>query len=466
MVAEMAHPLPAPHPDDAAAGVRWLIRLRWVAAAGVAGGAAGLPVVAARTGVPVVGSTAPLLGLAGAIAAYNLGFWVAWRRRTASPGQVRAAAVAQIALDLVALSLLLHASGGVENPLVVAYAFHVVIAAMLLSPRAAYITAGAGLGLALALATAELAGWVPHRPLVRVLPGDLYAHPAFVANVAVSLAVLLAAVAYITATIARRLAAREQALAAATELLAAAERRKSQYVLMVAHTVDTVLADVRQALAVVDREMRDEVSERVRTMLARVQTWVAGLETFVRDVLDLSSLRAAGELPRSYVYVPRLPYEAAADLRDLARSREVTVDVTSPAHVPPVFANASALLQALRNLLRNAITFSHQGGRVEARVEVDADRLRVVVADRGPGIAPEDLPHIFERFYRADRTRHAAPGRGLGLAIVKYVAEAHGGDVAVSTRLGEGSTFTLALPLSDHTRRLATGPVGTEVPSR
>lgn len=79
---------------------------------------------------------------------------------------------------------------------------------------------------------------------------------------------------------------------------------------------------------------------------------------------------------------------------------------------------------------------------------VDADRLRVIVADDGPGIAPEDPPHIFEEFYRAERTRHLAPGRGLGLAIVKYVAELHGGEVTMSTRVGEGSTFTLTLPVA------------------
>lgn len=433
---------------DAAAGIRWLIRLRWLAVAGVVAAVGALPQAAALAQTPLVGSTAPVLALAGAIGAYNLGFWLAWHRRTAAAARARSAVIAQIVLDLVALSALLHVSGGLENPLVVAYTFHVVIAAVLLSPRAAYATAGAGFLLATTLAVAEMNGWLPHRPLVQVLPGDLYARPAFVVNAVLSLSVLLGAVAHVTATIAHRLAVREQALAAAVEQLAAAERRKSQYVLMVAHTVDTAVGDVRQALEVVDRDVRGEGTERVRTMLARVQTWMAGLETFVRDVLDLSSLRAAGELPRTPTYLPRLLYEAAGDLRDLARARDVTLDLHSPTHVPPVFANAPALLQALRNLLRNAIMFSQAGGRITARIEADAARLHVVVSDQGPGIAPDDLPHIFEEFYRAERTRHLVPGRGLGLAIVKYVAEVHGGEVTVTSRVGEGSTFTLTLPVA------------------
>ncbi|MDR7482320.1 MAG: HAMP domain-containing sensor histidine kinase [Armatimonadota bacterium] len=435
-------------PDDAA-GVRWLIRVRWLAAAAVALAAAALPAAAARAGVPLAGRTGPIAALAVAIAAYNAVFWLRWRRRRAvTRADTHPTVVAQIALDLVALSALLHASGTVENPLIVAYVFHVVIAATLLSPRAAFLTAGAGLLLAGSLSLAEMTDLLPHRPLVRLLPSDLYRRPAYVGNILLSLLVLLATTAYITATIARRLADRERALAAATDLLAASERRKSQYVLMLAHTVDTALGDARQALAVVDGQMRGEVSERARAMLARVQTWLAGLETFVRDVLDLSSLRAAGDLPRSHVYVPRVLYEAVSDLRDVAAERGCVLDVQVPARVPPVFANGPALLQALRNLLRNAVVFGRPGGRVVARIEVDADRLRVVVADDGPGIAPEDLPFIFDEFYRAERTRHLVPGRGLGLAIVKYVAEIHGGDVTVSTRVGEGSTFTLTLPVA------------------
>ena len=100
---------------------------------------------------------------------------------------------------------------------------------------------------------------------------------------------------------------------------------------------------------------------------------------------------------------------------------------------------------ALANLLENALKFTPQGGIVTIGAEVIGDEVRVWVRDSGPGIAPKDLPYIFERFYRGRDVDTA--GSGLGLAIVQQIAVANGGRVYVTSSLGEGSTFTLAVPI-------------------
>jgi signal transduction histidine kinase len=106
------------------------------------------------------------------------------------------------------------------------------------------------------------------------------------------------------------------------------------------------------------------------------------------------------------------------------------------------------LERAVTNLLENAIKYTPEGGRVCLSVAADDEMLRIQVTDNGIGIPADDLPRIFERFYRVDRSRsREMGGTGLGLSIVKHVAHVHGGSVEVSSTPGQGSTFTLKLPL-------------------
>jgi two-component system phosphate regulon sensor histidine kinase PhoR len=105
------------------------------------------------------------------------------------------------------------------------------------------------------------------------------------------------------------------------------------------------------------------------------------------------------------------------------------------------------LEQAVANLVDNAVKYSEPGGRVEVSARANAEALEISVRDQGCGIAREHLPRIFERFYRVDKARsRKLGGTGLGLAIVKHIAQAHGGEVDVKSRPGEGSTFTIRLP--------------------
>jgi two-component system phosphate regulon sensor histidine kinase PhoR len=106
----------------------------------------------------------------------------------------------------------------------------------------------------------------------------------------------------------------------------------------------------------------------------------------------------------------------------------------------------------LLNLVENAITYTPPGGQIELSLAVADGMARLAVRDSGPGIAPEELTRIFERFYRLDRARaRRTGGAGLGLAIVRWIAEAHGGRVEVESRVGQGSTFTVLLPIPDQT---------------
>jgi signal transduction histidine kinase len=113
--------------------------------------------------------------------------------------------------------------------------------------------------------------------------------------------------------------------------------------------------------------------------------------------------------------------------------------------VPTVNADEGRLLQLLANLVMNAIKFTEAGGRITVGARLERGSVVLCVEDTGPGIPPEHLPHIFERYWHAKRTARTR-GSGLGLAIVKGITEAHGGTVTVKSEVGKGTTFAITLP--------------------
>ena len=138
--------------------------------------------------------------------------------------------------------------------------------------------------------------------------------------------------------------------------------------------------------------------------------------------------------------------------------RDIRVEI--PEDLPPVRGEAARLAQVFANLVHNAVKFSPAGTEVRVGVRRDGRMLEGWVADDGPGISPADQSRIFERFYKADRTRTAGGGTGLGLAIARHVVEGHGGVIRVESEEGRGATFAFTIPISDapaDRARLATG---------
>src|SRR5262249_53044232 len=114
-----------------------------------------------------------------------------------------------------------------------------------------------------------------------------------------------------------------------------------------------------------------------------------------------------------------------------------------------VVGDAARLRRLFRSLLANAVKYTDAGGTIGIRSALGADAVRVSIRDSGIGIPPESLPHVFERFYRADPARSRdTGGSGLGLSLAQWIAEAHGGSIAVESAVGRGSTFTVTLPLA------------------
>jgi signal transduction histidine kinase len=176
----------------------------------------------------------------------------------------------------------------------------------------------------------------------------------------------------------------------------------------------------------------------------------ARLGRLVDDLLALTRFDAGQAMIDRRLIDPATVLAAAHERMQIAAAEQgVELSLTAKP-LPPLPADPDRLLQVMTNLIANAIQHTARGGRILVAGQADAEWLRLTVEDNGPGIAPEHLPRIFERFYRADPARPAAAGRGsgLGLAIAEEIVRAHGGRVDVWSQPGVGSRFTVVLPLA------------------
>ena len=172
------------------------------------------------------------------------------------------------------------------------------------------------------------------------------------------------------------------------------------------------------------------------------------LSRLVEDLRTLS-LSDAGELSLHLASqaAGELLERAAAWHRAEAASRGIALAVEVQPDLPPVCGDVDRLAQVLHNLLSNALRHTPEGGRIALSAQAEGEGVRLAVADTGSGIAPEDLPRVFDRFYRSDASRQRqSGGSGLGLAIAKSLVEAHGGRIWAESELGRGATFCLTLP--------------------
>jgi signal transduction histidine kinase len=257
-----------------------------------------------------------------------------------------------------------------------------------------------------------------------------------------------------------RFVSREQEMRESLEEL---NRVKSDFVNSVSHELRTPLTSILGYVEILHDGYGGSLSEEQSRMMAIVGRNAERLLGLIEELLLMGSLESGTlKLALAPVSVKALLDDAyQAVVPDLSnRSLDVVLDVASDADI--ITGDPRRLDRTLINLLTNAIKFTPDGGRVTVSTRRAGDRVRIEVADTGIGIPPEDQDKIFDRFFRSSSAAHlAVPGTGLGLAITKMIVEGHGGEIEVSSTPGEGTRFTLALPLNGTSRQVDPEPAPT-----
>ena len=227
------------------------------------------------------------------------------------------------------------------------------------------------------------------------------------------------------------------------------ETSRREFVSNVSHELRTPLSSIKAMAETLEDGGLDD--HRINAdYIRRIRVETDRMTTLVNDLLELTRLQSGQEDMKAHpVDIASVIQEEGRRYADIARSLGIEARVSLPDALPKVAAQEDRMRQVVRNLLDNALKFTQEDGRIDVSASTDNGRMvEVRVSDNGIGIPQESLPHIFERFYKVERSRRDA-GSGLGLAIVKNIVQAFGGQVQAESKEGEGSTLSFTVPTAE-----------------
>ena len=226
-------------------------------------------------------------------------------------------------------------------------------------------------------------------------------------------------------------------------------RMRADFVANASHELRTPLASLKGFIETLQGAAKDDPQAREQ-FLGIMLDEAARMSRLIDDLLSLSRIEMREHVaPKGAVDLTEVVAGVARSLAQVATEAGITIEVPTPPAAAFVFGDADELTQVVQNLVQNAIKYGRRGGRVSMSMKRDGDRVALVVADNGIGIAPEHLPRLTERFYRVSaKDSRVRGGTGLGLAVVKHIVNRHRGELKIDSRAGVGSTFTVVFNAS------------------
>lgn len=406
-----------------------------------------------------------LLSIAALMAMVNGLSWLYSRRLASSKAEDQESryvqfAHLQIALDIVALTILLHFTGGIENPLYLLYIVYITAASILLPRLYSFLYAGLATVLFSGLVIAEYWQLIPHVHLAGFVSPQRYQRGLYVAVVLFALGFTLFICAYLASSIAEVLRRREKELLDANlscemragELaklnarMAELDKARSQFIRLVTHELRAPVAAIQSYLRLIldgyvppekQREIIEKSERRALEQLA-----------LISDLLELARLQEKrAETEPEPVDVAEILRGVTDLMQARAEDKDLLFSVQIEPNIPPVRATPEHVKQLWTNLISNAIKYTEPGGIVVVTLSQNPNYVVGTVRDTGIGMTPEQMSHLFEEFYRTEEAKAMErQGTGLGLAIVKRVVESYGGRIWAESEKGKGSKFSFALP--------------------
>jgi signal transduction histidine kinase len=421
--------------------------------------------------------TAIAYGVCGFLVLCNLALLYQSRRLGRMPSsqvihQARVWGTVHLLLDLAAFTVLLHFTGGIENPFIFYFVLHIIGASIILHYRAVYLLATSVIVLVALLVGLEYAGTIPHVNLAGFADPALYQMGSYVLAVLLVLGSALFATTYMATSVAGELRKRQREVVRLSQRLlkqrtgeleqasfeiAKLEEEKSRFLRFLgiaAHDLKAPLTAIQGFLWIMLGGYSGDITEKQRNMLERSTRRIKELLNLISDLLDIPRIET-GQIVEEMklVSLSKVIRDSIRDLREQAKQKKVKLVVELTPSLPKIYGSAPRLQQVLINLVSNAINYTPEGS-VTVRVGEKKKEIQVEVIDTGIGIPPDDLPRLFEDFFRASNVE--SKGTGLGLAIARRIVEAHGGKIWAESpypETGKGSRFTFTLPKKAETKR-------------
>lgn len=237
------------------------------------------------------------------------------------------------------------------------------------------------------------------------------------------------------------------------------ERLRQEFIANASHELKTPTMAIGSVVEALQAGAAEDPKLRVQ-FLESLERLVDRQANLLQDLLDISRLDSGLDMSKkSDINVQQLIIDAVEQVRPNAEKKQVALGVDSDLEGTIVIGNAIHLQRALVNIIANAVNYTSKDGKVDVKADIDEQEVEIRISDTGIGIDASDLPHIFERFYRADKARsRQSGGSGLGLAITQEIIARHQGSVSVESEIGVGSTFIVRLPVKSVPKVADTAP--------
>jgi signal transduction histidine kinase len=357
----------------------------------------------------------------------------------------------QIYSDLLILTCLLHFSGGVENPFIIYYIFHMIISSILLTPKECYVITSFTLSFIGALAFLEYQGIIPHYALNGFYTHSFYHNKIYLMGTGVIFITTSYMVIYMTTAISSRLRKQEEAYRLANIELENKDTIKNEYVLRLTHDIKSHIAAIQNIL---QASLISKSEEERRDFVNQAFKRNRSLMNFTKDLLKLTSLRLQNKLEMKEFSINEAINKVVQELQVSYSEKKIEIHTNLTDSTELINGNQLSIEEALNNIISNAIKYSPEGTIIDIRTEKHKDSYIIEVVDSGIGIPKNELKFVFNEFYRASNvSRIERNSSGFGLSLVKQIIEKHHGKIDIESELNAGTKVTLRLPFRQYEKK-------------
>jgi signal transduction histidine kinase len=353
----------------------------------------------------------------------------------------------QIVTDLVVLTFILHYSGGIENPLILFYFFHMIIASSIFSTLGSYFYAAFAVVLVALLVFLECYGIIPHYPLEGFVSHDLYKNTFYIFGTGFVFVITSILIVSLSHMIIYRSIKSEETYVKTNVELENKDKLKNEYVLRVTHDIKGHVAAILSCLEVIRSGIAGSLSKVQEEFANRAYERTELLSAFVKNLLNLTKKRLKHDSEFEEFSLKDLISKVVNSVQILARDKSIDFSVFVDPSIHKIRGNPFMIEELYSNLLLNAIKYTPAGGHVSLSIKNRFNHVASEISDSGIGIPKEELSKVFDEFYRATNVpKDIKTGSGLGLSIVKQIIDDHNGKIWVSSEQGIWTKFTFILP--------------------
>ncbi len=353
---------------------------------------------------------------------------------------------AQISIDFLVLTAILHYTGGVENPFIIYYVFHMVLASILLNIVNTYLQTSFALILVGLLTFLEYFEIIPHYGLNGFIEPYLYKNGLYLIVTGFIFVTTSYLVVYLTNSVTWQLKKQKEEYIQANIQLKQKDIIKNEYILRLNHNIRVHLATILSNLNVVTTGVTGEIDEKLSKFINVAYSRTVQLADFVNDLLKLTKLRLDNKLEKQKFLFADVVKKVLDTVKDTADEKSISLTSSLDTSVGNFYGCRFSIEELLTNLLLNAVKFTPDKGKVEINVKDRAYNVLIEITDTGIGIPKGELEKIFDDFYRATNVKDNIDGTGVGLTIVKQIVNRHNGKIWVESEKSKGTKFSILLP--------------------